>query len=57
MPLYEYRGFNAQGKATKGVRDAETPKALRAQSSAVTAFLSRTLKKPRLRRNKGARKR
>ena len=30
MPLYEYRGFNAQGKATKGVRDAETPKALRA---------------------------
>ena len=40
MPLYEYRGFNAQGKATKGVRDAETPKALRAQLRRDGVFIS-----------------
>ncbi len=40
MPLYEYKGFNAQGKATKGVRDAETPKALRAQLRRDGVFIS-----------------
>lgn len=40
MPLYEYKGFNAQGKAAKGVRDAETPKALRAQLRRDGVFIS-----------------
>jgi len=40
MPLYEYKGFNAQGKAAKGVRDAETPKALRAQLRRDGIFIS-----------------
>src|SRR5690606_20078072 len=29
MPLYAYKGIGANGKATSGVRDAESPKALR----------------------------
>ena len=40
MPLYEYKGFNASGKAAKGVRDAETPKALRAQLRRDGVFIS-----------------
>ncbi len=40
MPLYEYKGFNARGKAAKGVRDAETPKALRAQLRRDGIFIS-----------------
>jgi general secretion pathway protein F len=40
MPLYEYKGFNAQGKAAKGVRDAETPKALRSQLRRDGIFIS-----------------
>jgi general secretion pathway protein F len=31
MPLYAYKGVAATGKATAGVRDAESPKALRQQ--------------------------
>ena len=29
MPLYAYKGIAASGKSTHGVRDAESPKALR----------------------------
>ena len=29
MPMYAYKGLGASGKATSGVRDAESPKALR----------------------------
>ncbi|MBM64854.1 MAG: type II secretion system protein GspF [Myxococcales bacterium] len=31
MPLFEYKGFDAKGKTVKGVRDADSVKALRAQ--------------------------
>jgi general secretion pathway protein F len=40
MPLYEFKGFTEKGKATKGVRDAETPKALRAQLRRDGIFIS-----------------
>jgi general secretion pathway protein F len=40
MPLYEYKGFNAEGKSNKGVRDAESPKALRAQLRRDGIFIS-----------------
>lgn len=30
MPVYEYRGFDTDGKAAKGVREADSPKVLRA---------------------------
>jgi general secretion pathway protein F len=40
MPLYEYKGFNAEGKNSKGVRDAESPKALRAQLRRDGIFIS-----------------
>lgn len=30
MPVFEYRGFDSRGKAVKGVREADGPKALRA---------------------------
>ena len=29
MPVFEFRGFDTNGKATKGLREAETAKALR----------------------------
>ena len=30
MPVYEYRGFNAQGKTVKGLKEADTQRGLRA---------------------------
>ncbi len=30
MPVYEYKGFNAQGKAVQGVQEADGPRALKA---------------------------
>lgn len=29
MPVYQYRGFDAKGKATSGIKDADSPRALR----------------------------
>ena len=29
MPVYEFRGFDAAGKAIKGMREADSPKGLR----------------------------
>lgn len=55
MPLYEYKGFNAQGKAAKGVRDAETPKALRAQLRRDGVFISE-VKEAKIEKKQGSAK-
>ena len=40
MPIYEYKAISAKGKATKGVMDADSPRALKERLSKDGVFLS-----------------
>jgi general secretion pathway protein F len=40
MPIFEYRGFNEAGKAVDGIREADSPKGLRALLRKEGVFLS-----------------
>jgi general secretion pathway protein F len=40
MPIYEYKGLNAKGKAVKGVLDADSPRALKERLGKEAIFLS-----------------
>ena len=40
MPVYEYKGLNAQGKVVKGVREADSPRALKALLKKEGIFLT-----------------
>ena len=40
MPIYEYKAISAKGKATKGVLDADSPRALKERLSKDGVFLS-----------------
>ena len=40
MPIYEYKGLNAKGKATSGIKDADSPRSLKERLKRDGVFLT-----------------
>ena len=57
MPVFEYKGFNEAGKAVEGIREADSPKGLRALLRKEGVFLSEVNAEQEKRRGRRRRRR